>query len=88
MMPEPVEITEYESKWYFAGISPGEVGPRLIYRTSNDPFERPTGESDRRVLRAIPVGEHEEIGKEGLWDSVRDQVRFSICFFKGSVLDV
>ena len=71
----PFNISEYEANSYFYGLS--HRGPRLIYRTSGDKFEYPTGRfAFSRRMSLVPVPNNNELGQNGLWDVVRDQVRF------------
>ncbi|KZT35705.1 hypothetical protein SISSUDRAFT_1008354, partial [Sistotremastrum suecicum HHB10207 ss-3] len=57
--PSPHTPTSYESKFYYAGISP--TPPSLIYRSSSlsRPFNAPTGPEAYRKLRELrPVSDH------------------------------
>ncbi|KAL1749250.1 hypothetical protein HDZ31DRAFT_71061 [Schizophyllum fasciatum] len=71
----PYEVSRLEANLYYAGIGTKGRGPKLIYRTSDDVFEEPTGpEAYKRLMRAVSVPESHELGQEGLWDRIRDQV--------------
>lgn len=75
--PMSSEPSEFEARHYYDGVSPEATGPKLIYRTSDDLFERPANpETASRLMSVIPVAEHDEMGRQGLWDFARDQVRF------------
>lgn len=57
--PSPHTPSAYESKFYYAGISP--TPPKLIYRSSSlsRPFNAPTGPEAYRKLRELrPVSDH------------------------------
>jgi hypothetical protein len=72
----PYEVPKIEANFYYAGVGPKERGPKLIYRTSDDKFEEPNGpEAYRRLMRVVAVPENHELGQNGTWDTVRDQVR-------------
>jgi len=69
------EVPKVEARLYYAGIRPKGRGPKLIYRTSSDIFEEPSGfEAYARLMKVITVPENHEFGKNGLWDRVRDKV--------------
>ena len=73
---DPYEVSKLEANLYYAGVGPKGRGPKLIYRTSEDVFEEPSGpEAYKRLMRAVPVPDSHELGQEGLWDRIRDQVR-------------
>ncbi|KZS88563.1 hypothetical protein SISNIDRAFT_445714 [Sistotremastrum niveocremeum HHB9708] len=74
--PSPHTPTSYESKFYYAGISP--TPPPLIYRSSSlsRPFNPPTGPEAYRKLKELrPVSDHPIVQIWGEWTSV-DGVRF------------
>ncbi|TFY57033.1 hypothetical protein EVG20_g8701 [Dentipellis fragilis] len=49
-------------------------GPKLVYRTSSDEFVELHGpEAYTRLMKLICIDEDHELGKDGLWDIVRDQ---------------
>ncbi|GJJ08359.1 hypothetical protein Clacol_002573 [Clathrus columnatus] len=71
----PYEVPKAEAYLYYAGVSPKGRGPKLIYRTSSDIFEEPSGpEAYRRLMKVITVPDDHEFGKDGLWNRVRDKV--------------
>jgi hypothetical protein len=73
--PTPYDVPVVEANTYYAGVGPGGCGPRLIYRTSADKFEEPTGpEAYKRLMRVVAVPDSHELGKNGMWDRVRDRV--------------
>ncbi|KAF8884562.1 hypothetical protein CPB84DRAFT_1816945 [Gymnopilus junonius] len=62
----PYEVPKIEANFYYAGVGPNGRGPKLIYRTSDDIFEEPSGpEAYRRLMRLF--------GQDGMWDRVRDK---------------
>ncbi|KAG9078854.1 hypothetical protein FRC06_008135 [Ceratobasidium sp. 370] len=69
------EVPKVEAHLYYAGVGPRGRGPKLIYRTSDDIFEEPSGpEAYKRLMKAIAVPESHEFGQDGMWDMVRDKV--------------
>jgi hypothetical protein len=72
----PYEVPKIEANLYYAGVGPKGRGPKLIYRTSDDKFEEPSGpEAYRRLMRVVAVPDSHEFGQNGMWDTVRDKVR-------------
>ena len=78
----PHVISKVEATFYYAGIS--RSPPKLVYRTSGDPFVMPKGPEAYRHLKYLyPVYDHELGDKwEDIGPKVRDlldkqQVRFS-----------
>ncbi|KAJ3724143.1 hypothetical protein DFJ43DRAFT_1226334 [Lentinula guzmanii] len=73
--PSAHEVPKLEANLYYAGVGPKERGPKLIYRTSEDVFEAPSGpEAYKRVMRIIAVPDTHEFGSKVSWDAIRDQV--------------
>ncbi|KAJ3714729.1 hypothetical protein C8R42DRAFT_682127 [Lentinula raphanica] len=73
--PSAHEVPKLEANLYYAGVGPKERGPKLIYRTSEDVFEAPSGpEAYKRVMRIIAVPDTHEFGPKVSWDAIRDQV--------------
>ncbi|KAJ3797639.1 hypothetical protein GGU11DRAFT_824353 [Lentinula aff. detonsa] len=73
--PSAHEVPKLEANLYYAGVGPKERGPKLIYRTSEDVFEAPSGpEAYKRVMRIIAVPDTYEFGSKVSWDAIRDQV--------------
>ncbi|KAH9180786.1 hypothetical protein EDB89DRAFT_2110805 [Lactarius sanguifluus] len=73
--PSPHEVPKVEANLYYAGLSPNGRGPKLIYRTSNDIFIEAEGpRAYKRLMRLCPVPEDHELGQDGRWDCIRDQV--------------
>ncbi|KIO23305.1 hypothetical protein M407DRAFT_214897 [Tulasnella calospora MUT 4182] len=71
----PYEVPKIEANLYYAGVGPKGRGPRLIYRTSDDKFEEPSGpEAYRRLMRVIAVPDSHEFGQNLTWDMIRDKV--------------
>ena len=67
----PYVISEAEATFYYAGIS--RSPPKLVYRTSRDPFVMPKGpEAYRRLKYLYPVYDHR---LENRWEHVRPKVR-------------
>lgn len=72
----PYEVPRLEAHLYYAGVSPKERGPKLVYRTSSDVCEEPSDlEAYRRLIRVIAVPDDHEFGKDDKWDTVCDKVR-------------
>ena len=71
----PHDVSKLEANLYYAGVGPKGRGPKLIYRTSDDKFEEPSGpEAYTRLMRVVAVPDNHEFGQNGMWDRVRDQV--------------
>ena len=67
----PYVISKAEATFYYAGIS--RSPPKLVYRTSRDPFVMPRGpEAYRRLKYLYPVYDH-KLGNK--WEYVRPKVR-------------
>ena len=50
--PSSYDVPKLEANLYYAGAGPKGSGPKLIYRTSEDVFEEPSGpEAYRRLMR-------------------------------------
>ncbi|KAI0034775.1 hypothetical protein K488DRAFT_77071 [Vararia minispora EC-137] len=50
-------------------------GPKLIYRTSEDVFDEPSGpEAYKRLMRVVAVPDTHHFGTNVTWDAIRDQV--------------
>lgn len=74
--PSPHQVPRVEGHLYYAGLSPSGRGPKLIYRTSDDKFVEPEGpRAYKRLMKLCPVPEDHELGQDGCWDNIRDQVR-------------
>jgi len=73
--PSPHEVPRVEGYLYYAGLGPNGRGPKLIYRTSDDEFVEPEGpRAYKRLMKLCPVPEDHELGQDGRWDRIRDQV--------------
>ncbi|KAH9079655.1 hypothetical protein EDB83DRAFT_2514163 [Lactarius deliciosus] len=73
--PSPHEVPKGEANLYYAGLSPNGRGPKLIYRTSDDKLTKAEGpRAYKRLMRLCPVPEDHELGQDGRWDCIRDQV--------------
>lgn len=71
----PYEVSKVEASLYYAGVGSQGYGPKLIYRTSDDKFEEPSGfEAYTRRMRLVPVPDSHEFGEDGMWDIVRNRV--------------
>ena len=70
-------VSELEAHLYYFGIrGPRRRGPKLIFWTSKDIFTAPSGpEQDLRLMRLRPVYEHQKIGKDNVWATIRSKVR-------------
>jgi hypothetical protein len=67
----PHIISKVEATFYYAGIS--RSPPKLVYRTSKDPFVMPKGpEAYHRLKHLYPVCDH-KLGDK--WEDVRPKVR-------------
>ena len=74
--PRPYDVPKLEANLYYAGVGPKEKGPKLIYRTSKDVFEEPSGpEAYTRLMRVVAVPDTHDFGTNVTWDAIRDQVR-------------
>ena len=78
--------SKLEADLYYFGIRGlRHWGPKLIFRTSKDDvgfsiknrvFRAPWGpEQDSHVMRLQPVFEHDKLGKDDLWVTIRYRVR-------------
>lgn len=69
-------ISKLEAYLYYFGIrGRRRRGPKLIYRVSKDVFTPPSGpEQDNRVMQVLPVHNHDALGKDDLWHSIRSEV--------------
>ncbi|THH28675.1 hypothetical protein EUX98_g5521 [Antrodiella citrinella] len=75
VVPSPHEVSKLEAVFYYTGLSPNSKGPKLVYRTSSDEFVVPDGpEAYKRLMKLVYVDEDHELGKDGLWDIIRDQI--------------
>ena len=55
---------------------PSTFGPKLVFRTSKDVFTLPTGpEHDPRVIQLLSVHDHNKLGQDNLWVTIREEVR-------------
>ncbi|KAA1475589.1 hypothetical protein DENSPDRAFT_874109 [Dentipellis sp. KUC8613] len=71
----PFDVPKLESNLYYAGVSPNGRGPKLVYRTSEDVFEVPSGpEAYKRLMRVVCVPDTHNFGPGVTWDAIRDQV--------------
>jgi len=69
-------VSRIEAHLYYAGVRAKGHGPKLIFRTSDDEFEEPSGpEVYRRLMKVVDIPADHEFGQNGLWDTVRDKVR-------------
>ncbi|KAM5533614.1 hypothetical protein V8D89_012727 [Ganoderma adspersum] len=69
------EVPMIEANLYYAGVGSRGRGPKLIYRTSDDKFEEPSGpEAYKHLMRLVAVPDNHGFGQNGMWDRVRDQV--------------
>jgi hypothetical protein len=67
----PYAISNVEATFYYAGIS--RSPPKLVYRTSRNPFVTPKGpEAYRRLKQLYPVYDH-KLGDK--WEDIRPKVR-------------
>ena len=74
--PSLHDVSKLEAHLYYAGLEPKGHGPKLIYRTSDDVFEAPSGpEAYRRLMRIVAVPDAFEFGTDVTWGKVRDEVR-------------
>ena len=75
----PHEPCKLEAHFYYSGISIRSHCPRLVYRDSDDVFEEPVGPDNRvREMKLVHVPETHEFAHNGLWEKVRDWVRFLV----------
>lgn len=74
--PSPYDVPRLEANLYYAGVGPKGRGPKLIYRTSEDVFDEPSGaEAYKRLMRVVAVPDTRDFGPNVTWDAIRDQVR-------------
>jgi hypothetical protein len=71
------EVSKLEAHFYYFGLrGRRRRGPKLIFRTSKDVFPASTGpEQDFRLMRLLPVYEHDKLGNADLWATIRSEVR-------------
>ncbi|KAG8771551.1 hypothetical protein FRC19_003842 [Serendipita sp. 401] len=70
------DVPKLEAYLYYFGIrGPRHQGPKLIFRTSKDVFTPPSGpEQHPRLMKLLPVYEHNELGRDDLWTTIRSKV--------------
>ncbi|KAI0338594.1 hypothetical protein BDW22DRAFT_1432394 [Trametopsis cervina] len=72
----PYELSDFEANFYYAGVRSKGRGPKLVYRTSSNKFEEPSGpEEYSRSMRVLFVSDSFNFGQNGSWDGVRDKAR-------------
>ena len=64
-------ISKVEATFYYAGIQ--RSPPKLVYRTSKDPFEPPTGPEAYRHLKYLYPVCDQRLGER--WEDVRPKIR-------------
>ena len=71
------DVSRLEAQLYYLGIrGPNRWGPELIYRTSKDVFKPPSGpEHNCRLIQAISVENHPQLGEGNIWPTIRSKVR-------------
>ncbi len=71
------DVSKLEAHLYYYGIrGPRRLGPKLIFRTSKDVFTAPSRpEQDSRLMQLLQVYEHEKLGNNDLWATIRSKVR-------------
>ena len=70
------DVPKHEAELYYAGVGSKGRGPKLIYRTSEDTFEKPSGpEYTKRLMRIVAVPDSFDFGSNVTWDTIRDRVR-------------
>ena len=75
METSPYDVSRLEAHLYYAGLRSGGRGPKLVYRTSKKMFVPPTGpEAHRRLMKLAGVPANHKLGKNQLWDLVREEV--------------
>ncbi|KDQ10478.1 hypothetical protein BOTBODRAFT_640138 [Botryobasidium botryosum FD-172 SS1] len=69
-------VPKLEAHLYYFGIRGNRHwGPKLIYRTSTDIFTPPSGpEQDHRIMQLLSVHDHDKLGRNNLWATIRDEV--------------
>lgn len=71
----PHEPSSIESHFYYHGIRENGRGPKLIYRSSSDVYEEPTGpEEYKRLMRLVAVPDNHVFGQNCLWQRVQAKV--------------
>ena len=71
------DVPKLEAHLYYFGIrGPRRRGPKLIFRTSKDVFTAPSGpEQNPRLMRLLPVYEHQKLCENNVWATIRSNVR-------------
>ena len=71
------EVPKLEKHLYYFGLRGNRhLGPKLVFRTSTDVFTPPTGpEHDPRVMQLLGVYDHNKLGQDNLWATIREEVR-------------
>lgn len=69
-------VSNLEARFYYSGLrGPKRRGPKLIFRTSKDAFTPPSWSDEYpRLKQVLPVNEHQKLGKNNLWATVRTNV--------------
>ncbi|KAG9021175.1 hypothetical protein FRB95_002701 [Tulasnella sp. JGI-2019a] len=71
------EISKLKKHLYYFGICSNRIlGPKLVFRMSEDVFTLPTGpEHNPRVMQLLPVYDHKKLGQDSLWATIRKEGR-------------
>ena len=74
------DVSKFEKHFFYFNIrGDGQLGPKLVYRSSEDKFTPPAGpENDPRSIRPLQllqVEDHAKLGKDNQWATIRDKVR-------------
>jgi hypothetical protein len=71
------EVPKLEKHLYYFGLRGNRhLGPKLVLRTSTDVFMPPTGpEHDPRVMQLLGVYDHNKLGQDNRWATIRKEVR-------------
>ncbi|KAI0049139.1 hypothetical protein FA95DRAFT_1538795 [Auriscalpium vulgare] len=69
------EVPKLEKQLYYFGLRGNRrLGPKLVFRTSTDVFTPPTGpENDARVMQLLGVYDHNKLGQDNLWATIREE---------------
>jgi len=73
----PHEVPNIEKHLYYFGLRGNRhLGPKLIFRTSTDVFTPSPGpEHDPRVMQLLGIYDHNKLGQDKLWATIREEVR-------------
>ncbi|GBE86227.1 hypothetical protein SCP_0901060 [Sparassis crispa] len=75
LSPQTTSPNSEKHLYYFGLCGNRHLGPKLVFRTSTDVFTPPTGpEHDPRLMQLLGVYNHDKLGQDNLWATIREEV--------------